>query len=112
MTGVQTCALPISIAKEASVDGTSVLCIKPDRAVNKNSTTGHKGISQYPDGRYRAYIYFKRKQYHLGIYDTLQQAVEARKIAEEKIYGGFIEWYTEKFPQQWERINKNGNKRN
>lgn len=99
-----------TIIDEASVEGTNILSIKPDRAVNKNSTTGYKGVNQYKSGKYRAYIVFKRKQYHLGTFDTLQQAVEARRNAEKKIFGNFIEWYSKEFPKQWERINKSGDK--
>lgn len=98
------------IVKDSWVEGTSILAIT-DRALNKNSTTGYKGVSLHKDGRYRAYIYFKRKQYHLGLYDTPQQAAEARKTAEEKIYGDFLKWYAEKFPEQWERMNRNGCKK-
>lgn len=100
------------ISKDACVEGTNVLSIKPDRALNKNSTTGQKGVSRNGDGRYRAYINFKRKQYHLGVYNTLKDAAEARKIAEKNIHGKFLEWYAEKYPEQWERINrKNGDKK-
>lgn len=100
------------IVEDAWVEGTSILAIKPDKALNKNSTTGYKGVSLHKDGKYRAYIHFKKKQYHLGLYDTLQQAVEARKTAEDKIYGDFLKWYAGKFPEQWERMmNRNGNNR-
>lgn len=94
------------IARDAWVDGTSILAIMPDRALNKNSTTGYKGVNRRKDGKYRAYIYFKRKQYHLGVYDKMEQAIEARRIAEEKIFGDFLEWYAEKFPERWDRVRK------
>lgn len=94
------------IAKSAAVDGTSVLCIQPDRALNRNNTTGHTGVSLYANGKYRAYINFKRKQYHLGMYDTLEQATAARKQAEKEIYGNFLDWYAREYPEQWEKINR------
>lgn len=63
---------------KASVAGTNVLCIQPTRQVNRNSTTGIKGVSKLANGKYRAYICFQRKQYHLGTYDDIGEAKEAR----------------------------------
>ncbi|MCD7763972.1 MAG: AP2 domain-containing protein [Lachnospiraceae bacterium] len=94
------------MVKEAAVDGTCVLAIMPDRQVNKNSTTGHKGISQMKNGYYRAYINFRRKQYYLGTYKDIDKAIEARKAAEKEIYGSFLDWYARVHPEQWEKIQK------
>ena len=91
------------ISKEASVEGTKITLIDGRRHRNKNNTTGFNGVS-HRGNRYRAYIYFKRKQYSLGIYDTPEEAAAARKEAEERIYGGFLQWYAETYPEQWERI--------
>lgn len=57
--------------------------------VNKNSSTKINGVSQQKNGRYRAYITFKRKQYHLGTYDRLEDAIAARKAGESKIFGEY-----------------------
>lgn len=57
-------------------------------ALNKNSTTGHKGVSyQKKLGTYRAYITINRKQIHLGSFPTIEEAIKARKAAEEKYFG-------------------------
>jgi len=72
--------------------------------VNRNSSTGIKGVSRMKSGQYRAYINFRRKQYHLGSYDTPDEAAKARKEAEEKIYGEFLEWYQKEYPDLWERV--------
>ena len=93
--------------KNAAVDGTLISAIDGRRAINKNNTTGYNGVNITKSGRYRAYINFKRKQYHLGVYDTAEEAAEARKIAEQKIYGDFLKWYAETYPDKWEKINKN-----
>lgn len=54
-------------------------------SLNKNSTTGHKGVSFMPKyGTYRAYITIHRNQIHLGCFASLEDAIEARKAAEEK----------------------------
>lgn len=42
------------------------------------------------DGRYRAYINFRRKQYYLETYDRLEDALAARKEGERKIFGEYI----------------------
>ena len=56
-------------------------------ALNKNSTTGQKGVSyQKKLGTYRAYITINRKQNHLGSFATIEEAVKDRKAAEEKYF--------------------------
>lgn len=77
------------------VDGTCVAAMQ--QKLSKNSTTGVKGVScmHFKNGiAYRAYINFRRKQYHLGVYSKLEDAAKARAEAEERIYGDFIEWWT------------------
>lgn len=92
------------LIKECSVEGTNVISLRR-KSVNRNSSTGVTGVSQ-KGNKYRAYINFKRKQYDLGLYDNKDDAAKARKAAEEKIYGEFLEWYAENYPEQWARINK------
>lgn len=95
------------IGKKMHVDGTFIPAINGGRAVNKNSSTGHTGVSYHKQtGKYRAYIFFKRRQYSLGLYDKIEDAVAARKAAEKEMYGDFLEWYAAEHPEQWERINR------
>jgi hypothetical protein len=91
----------LAFHKKLIADGTDISALQR-RNVNINSTTGHTGVSRMASGRYRAYINFKRHQYTLGCYDTIEEAAEARKAAEDKIYGNFIEWYKEAYPVEWE----------
>ncbi len=58
---------------------------------NRNSTTGVNGVSRRPDGRYRAYINFRRRQVNLGMYDTPEDAAAARKAAEAVLYGEYLD---------------------
>ncbi len=100
-----TCSRRIrEMAKDAMdasfVDGTNIIQIDGRRKRNKNNSTGYNGVSRSGD-KYRAYINFKRKQYHLGVYNTVERAVEARKEAEERIYGDFLQWYADAYPEQW-----------
>ena len=104
----------IELVKEYSVQGTNVLSLVSRKSINKNNTSGVKGVSQIKSGvlkdKYRSYINFKRKQYNLGVYDTLEDAALAREEAEKKFYGNFLKWYAENYPEQWEKINKKENK--
>lgn len=80
--------------KEDSIQGTRVSSIKRKKK-NKNNTSGYTGVSKCKNGKYRSYIYFQRKQYYLGQYDTLEDAYEMRILAEKEIYGEFLKWYEE-----------------
>lgn len=81
-----------AIKNIVSVNGSNLSDIKGriNGTVNKNSKTGKNGVSLLKNGRYRAYINFQRKQYSLGFYDTIDEAVTARKKAEEVIYGNYL----------------------
>lgn len=94
------------ITEHAHIGGTLVTAIDGRRKTNKNSQTNITGVSRTQSGKYRAYIYFRRKQYHLGCYTDLEDAKKAREIAEGKIFGGFLEWYASTYPEQWEKIKK------
>lgn len=56
------------------------------RKGNRNSGTGITGVSKLKNG-YRAYITVDRRQIHLGCFDDLADAIEARKAAEDKYFG-------------------------
>lgn len=89
------------------VDSTYVIAIDGRRKTNKNSTTKVTGVSYFEkQGKYRAYINFQRKQYYLGLYEKIEDAIKARKAAEQNIYGNFLEWFRNTYPEEWEKINK------
>ncbi len=97
----------LKISNDRHVDGTFLSAIDGGRQINKNNTSGYKGVSYMSkSGKYRAYINFKRKQYFLGCYDDIKQAVAAREAAEKEIYGNFLKWYATEHPEQWEKISK------
>lgn len=54
--------------------------------LSTNSTTKVNGVSKRKDGSYRAYITIDRKQIHLGVFDDINDAIQARKEADNK-YG-------------------------
>lgn len=70
-------------SRKAHVEGTYIYTIDGRKKVQKNNSTGHTGISKRGK-KYRVYISFKKKQYHLGYFDNIDDAMEARKVAERK----------------------------
>lgn len=82
-----------AIHSTAWVDGSSLVAVKSRMSgtLNRNSATGANGVSRLADGRYRAYINFQRKQYHLGIFSSFDDAAAARKAAEQLIYGKYLD---------------------
>lgn len=94
----------IKVNKSFCIDNTNVLSL--NKKLNKNNTSGVKGVYKKKNGKYVAFIGFKMNKYHLGTYDTLEDAALARAEAEKEIYGNFLEWYAKEFPEQWEKIEK------
>lgn len=78
--------------KKDRKDGTSLSSLKSSK-VSKSSTTKVRGVSLMKNGKYRAYLYLRRKQIHLGTYDTLEEAAQARKEGEEKYFTPILEKY-------------------
>ena len=64
-----------------------------DNAANKrthsNSRTGIKGVSLFEGGRYRAVIRRHGIRVHLGLYETLEEAIAARRTAADRLHGEF-----------------------
>ena len=53
--------------------------------INKRSKK--RGIRETASGRYHARIVFKKKEYNLGVFDNHEEALEARRVAEQKFFG-------------------------
>lgn len=78
------------------IGGTMIKFIKDGRKINSNNKTGINGVGLYGStGKYRAYINVRKKFYHLGFFDDLEDAIKARKLAEEKLFHPIIEEYKE-----------------
>lgn len=73
------------ISREVQKYGLSVMYAGFGRRKNKNSGTGITGVSAWGD-KYRAYITVDRKQIHLGTFKKLEDAVKARRNAEEHYF--------------------------
>lgn len=58
----------------------------------KNNTSGHKGVAfDKSRNKYMAYINVHDKRIYLGRYETIEDAIKARKQAEEKHYKPLLE---------------------
>lgn len=73
------------------VDGTSIDMIK-SKKIPSHNTSGVKGV-YFQKGKWIAKVVFQKKQYHLGKYDTIEEAAEARKDAEELLFDGAASHY-------------------
>lgn len=72
--------------------GTSAAILERNKQVRKNNTSGYTGVVRTADGKWAAYINFKKKRYWLGRYADLEEAVKARQRGEE-MHEEFLEWY-------------------
>ncbi|HEM5460999.1 TPA: hypothetical protein U1628_000213 [Streptococcus suis] len=77
--------------KQSYVDGTSLVFMQ--QKISKNSTTGIKGVAKTRNGKYRAHITVRRKQIHLGIFETKEEAMYARVEAEKQYYQPLLDKY-------------------
>lgn len=74
-----------SIKESFIREGTDITQL--DRRVNKNNTSGHKGVAwSKSNKKWRSSIMFKRKQIHLGYFEKIEDAIHARKRAEEEYF--------------------------
>ena len=73
------------------VAGTSIDAIR-SKKVPKDNTTGYKGVYLIR-GKYVAKIVFRKRQYFLGAYDSVEEAAAARKQGEEVLFDGFAAHY-------------------
>ena len=90
-------------AKEACVNGTNVFGIQR-KNLNINNKSGYRGVSWHSQtGKWRATIMFQRHSYYLGVYDKVEDAAAARKVAEKKIFGNFLDWYYSEHPEKKRR---------
>ena len=81
------------------LENTNVLLITRNKPISSNKS-GCTGVT-YDKSRNKwvASIEFKGVRYHLGRYDLKKDAIEARKNAEENLYGNFMEWYSKQYPE-------------
>jgi len=58
--------------------------------IGKNNTSGFKGVSWYaPCKKWKARLMINKKEKYIGLFKTLEEAVEAVKKAREELHGEF-----------------------
>lgn len=91
-------------------DGTQIFYLISGEK-QKNNTSGTRGVYyNKKNKKWYASICFKRKSMYLGSYEKKEDAIAARKEAEENIYGKFVEEFKENYPDRWEIIEKSHRK--
>lgn len=61
---------------------------------NANSSSGVRGVRfNRRSGKWRATLRFQRKDYYLGEYANIEEAIKARQQAEERYYAPILEKY-------------------
>lgn len=76
------------------VDGTCVEMLRA-KTVRKNNTSGVPGVDWLSRKQlWRATICFKGKRYYLGGYHRFEDAVKARREAEEQLHDSFVAQFT------------------
>jgi len=96
--GKQSCGCMWSeIAKENNkkafhhIDGTRIESIR-NQPMLQNNKSGIRGVHFDTHAlKWRAVIYFKSRQIHLGLFEDIEDAAKARKTAEELYYMPVIE---------------------
>lgn len=96
--------LGIQRSLDTSKGGSCLSCTLDRKKLNRNNTTGHRGVTyRAKQNRFHAYLTFQRHQYWLGSYARIEDAIAAREAAEKEIYGSFVEWYQNTYPDLWEK---------
>lgn len=73
------------------LDGTCLEWLEK-RKHRSDNTSGFRGVYAC-HGKFRASIGFKKQRFHIGTYDTFEEAVQARLEAEGLIHDGFVKAY-------------------
>jgi len=60
-----------------------------NREIQSNNKSGYKGVSLHSCGKWRAYCYLNKKQYHLGLFKNKKLADDAYKNFAQKHYKQF-----------------------
>ena len=69
--------------------------------IQKNNTSGVTGVRWHKKSQmWHASIGFQKKYYSLGYYHDIKKAAKIRQVAEKELFGNFLDWYHETFPQK------------
>ena len=89
--------------KLGQVERTNLSRLRSD-APQKNNRSGYRGVSWHKNphgsGRWVAVIYFQRRRYRLGFFDTPEEASKAYQAAKDHIHLDFITWYEQRLQRE------------
>ena len=81
--------------KNLFIDGTAP-CKLDGSKIRCNNTSGTTGVwFDKSKQKWCAEIMFRKKKYFLGRYSQKNDAIAARKLAEQELFGDFLKWYEE-----------------
>lgn len=86
------------------VDGTKIGNISR-RNKRIDNTSGVTGVAPCKSG-WTSYISFQGHRYVLYCGVDKNEAIRRRKEAEEEIWGPFLEWYRNTYPERWKKLRK------
>ena len=90
----QSCGCTHDVTKYLHfVEGTCLEIIRNRKTLNKNNTSGVRGVYPARNGGWVAQIVFKGKKKYLGKYKTLDEAAEVRHEAEKLYYDEVLKRY-------------------
>ena len=92
--GLESASAGSGLSGLTYVDGTRVEMLRA-KTVRKNNTSGVPGVDWLSRKQlWRATICFKGKRYYLGGYHRFEDAVKARREAEEQLHDSFVAQFT------------------
>ena len=81
---------PNAQKQRGQVDGTVIAMLKGDQPYSSGSS-GYRGVSfKKSTGKYTAQITFQRKKYHLGVFDSPEEAHKAYLRAKDELHLKYI----------------------
>lgn len=92
------------LVKGNKIYGPDTCCFVPKNvnlffSLRKNNTGLPVGVWRHKD-KYRAYCRYNKKRYHLGLFETVEEASKAYKIQKNKLLLCLIEEYRNKLPEK------------
>lgn len=82
-----------NLQKRQQINGTNIDLISKKDA-NINNKTGVRGVCYITSRhKYKAYLSYNKKFYHLGFYDNINDAIKARKKAEDEYFKTILNTY-------------------
>jgi HNH endonuclease/AP2 domain len=60
-----------------------------NRSLQRNNTSGHKGVCRTPSGKWRTSIQINKKRVHLGTYECIGDAIKVYQEAARKFHGEY-----------------------